>query len=135
MSPARFATAPAVVVAFLGSGLLTAAFALTLDPAGRLLLGVAAAVLLGEGLRSALLRPTLVASADGVSVVHGLSRRHYPWDEVVTVDVLGGGRPRRRAQALELDLGRTVVLVAAYRLGRPLTEVVSAVAAQRPSGN
>ncbi len=132
----RYAAAPAVVAAFLVASALAVALAMGQDAAGRLLLGLAAALLLGEGLRCALVRPTLTAGPSGVTVARGVRRQHLPWDNIAGVGDLGGGKPRRRAKALEIDLGHTVVLVPAYRLGCPLDEVVSQVAARRrPPGS
>lgn len=97
----------------------------------RFLYGVPAVVAAAEALRSALLRPTLVADADGIEVVTGLRRERHPWTEVTAVAVMGTpevARPRRWARALEIDLGERLILVPTYRLGEPVAQVAAAIA-------
>jgi hypothetical protein len=123
-----------VVIALLGLGAVAAlALAILTDGPGRFLLGVAAACAAGEALRSGLLRPTLAADADGFEVAHGLTRERHPWTAVTSVGTLqppgGGGRLRRRANAVEIDLGERLLVVPAYRLGVPVTDVVTALRA------
>jgi hypothetical protein len=98
-------------------------------PPGRLFYLILAAGALVEGLRG--LKPTLVAGPDGFDVSFGLRHESHAWDEVERVCPLdppsGGAGPRRRAKALEIDLGERLVLVPAYRLGAPVPDVVTAL--------
>ncbi|HEU0131266.1 MAG TPA: PH domain-containing protein [Mycobacteriales bacterium] len=100
---------------------------------GRLLFAIAAVAAGGEAARSLVLRPTLAADAAGVMVATGLRRQWFTWAEVEAVRTLrppsGGGRARRSANALELDLGDRLVVVPAYRLGAPPDEVVATLTA------
>lgn len=104
----------------------------------RFLFGVLAVATAVEALRGALLRPTLAADAAGIEVVSGLRRRRHPWSSVVAVGALappeGGGRLRRRANAVEIDLGERLVVVPAYRLDAPVPEIVAALSSSRGSG-
>lgn len=83
------------------------------DAIGRLLLLPAAGVLLGISLRDLLLRPTLSATPEGLTVVSGLRRVWLPWAEVHGLRVVTD----RRAPLLEIDLGDTLVVLSRARLG------------------
>lgn len=121
--PSR-ATAAVLVAA----GVLLAALALTTDPAGRVLVLPAAALLVALGVRDLLLRPVLAADAGGVAVVTGLRRLHTPWDRVERLRVVTD----RRTPVLELDLGDTVVVLGRLRLGRAPLDVLTELEAVRP---
>lgn len=115
--------------AFAAGSVAAFAVATTTDRAGRFLfvvLGLAAAV---EALRSLLLRPTIRADADGIEVVTGVRRERHPWTAVTAVRTLdppaGGARLRRRANAVEVDLGERLLVVPGYRLGAPVAEVAA----------
>ena len=73
-------------VALLG-GLVVLLLALLADPAGRLLLGVAALGLLVLGAADLLLRPRLAADPAGVQVRTLASRHRLPWSAVERVEV------------------------------------------------
>lgn len=117
-----------VVALFLGAG-ATGALAMLSAPPGRVFYLVLAAGALVEGLRG--LAPTLVARTDGFDVVLGLRRERHGWDEVDRIGALdppsAGARPRRRANALEIDLGERLLVLPAYRLGAPVPDVVTAL--------
>lgn len=101
--------------------------ALLSDAAGRLLAlpaAVAVLVLAVRDLRSGTL---LVADADGVEVLQGLRRIRVPWGEVERMRVLRD----RRAELLELDLGRTLALLSRQRLGRLPEDVLTDLLAVR----
>ena len=104
---------------------------------GRFLFLVVVAGAAVESFRAVVLRPTLRADARGIEAVVGLRRRRYPWHTVDAVEALGrpvGGRALRRfANALEIDLGDSLVHVPSYRLGAPATEVADALATLPPS--
>jgi hypothetical protein len=93
------------------------------DTPGRVLMGAAATGLLVEALRGAALRPTLRADDSGLEVVSGVVRRRYAWEAVDDVRVDTVRRRFVSATSLEIDLGDRLLLVPAYRLGRPLSEV------------
>ncbi len=113
--PDRLAVGPAARVGVLelaAAVVLTAGLTLV-DPLGRLLLALGAAVVLAVGLRDLLLRPTLVADRDGLVVVDGLARVRAPWADVERLRIVTD----RRAPLLEIDLGVRVVVLGRRRLG------------------
>ncbi len=129
----EYAAAPRVVAILLGGGAAFAALGYA-EPtgAGRLLLAVASLLCLGEGLRSALVRPVVAADPRGVEIRLTTRRVVIPWAQVEAVD---GERTKRRgvsASALRIDVGETVFYLPAYRLGASVGEVVNALAAVRP---
>ena len=105
------------------AGVAAVAWVLTIgaELPGRFLYGVLAVAATAEAVRAVALRPTLRADADGFDVVVGLRRERHAWTDVEDVAALrppsGGGHLRRRANALEIDLGDRLVVVPAYRLG------------------
>jgi hypothetical protein len=112
------ATAVLVVVAVLVGG------------EGAILAGAAAALLLLEGVHGAVVRPTLVADPDGLTVAHGLSHVRVPWDEVAAIRTAPLSH-LVRTTALEVDTGEQVFVLTGYRLGAPPTEVAAAIDALR----
>jgi hypothetical protein len=133
-----YAVRPALIGVLALGALAAVAFALLVDGPGRFLLAVAAAGAAFEAVRSALLRPTLAADADGVEVATGLTRERHPWAAVAAVAPLrppgSGGRLRRRANAVEIDLGERLLVVPAYRLGTPVPDVLTALDSLRNAG-
>ncbi len=116
----------------LARGLLATAAVLAIvtvlsDPAGRLLAGPAAVVALVLGVRDLRAGPVLLADADGVSVNTGWRRVHAGWSEIERMRVVRD----RRAELLELDLGRTVVLLARTRMDRLPPDVLTDLLAVR----
>ena len=97
-----------------------------IDPVGALLVVPAALAALGFGLRDLLLRPVLVAGADGLTVVSGVRREHAAWSEVERVREVRD----RRTPVLAIDLGDRLVVLTARRLGAPVEEVAAALAAE-----
>jgi hypothetical protein len=101
---------------------------------GRALFLVVAVGALVEATRG--LVPTLVAGDEGFEVTVGLRREQHGWDEVERIGALdppsAGARPRRRANALELDLGDRLLVLPGYRLGAPVADVVIALETLRP---
>jgi hypothetical protein len=115
------------------------AVAATTDKTGRVLfvvLGVAAAV---EALRAVLLRPTIRADANGIEVVTGVRRERHPWTAVAAVGTLDppadGARLRRRANAVEVDLGERLLVVPGYRLGAAVADVAATLEMLRTNGS
>ena len=116
----------------LARGLLAAAAVLAVvtvlsDPAGRLLAAPAALGALVLGVRDLRAGPVLVAGADGVTVDTGWRRMQATWPEVERMRVVRD----RRAELLELDLGRTVVLLSRTRLNRLPADVLTDLLAVR----
>lgn len=73
------------------------------DPAGRLIAGVAAALLALAALYGIRARPRLRVDADGLTVSGLLRRRHHPWPFVTGVRVLQVRRLGRMSSLLEID--------------------------------
>jgi hypothetical protein len=73
------------------------------DPAGRLLMGTAAAALLAAAAFGTRARPRLRVDADGVTVGGLLRPRHHPWPLVLGVRVLRTRRLGRETSVLEID--------------------------------
>ena len=90
------------VVATAVAGLGLALAVLLVDPVGRVLVGGAAALLLGLATRDALLRPRLQAGADGVTVRALSGRTTIPWPRV-RVRVRTQRRWGLRARTLEVE--------------------------------
>jgi hypothetical protein len=133
-----YAVPPGTVAALAAGSVLAFVAAPYVTGPGRALFVLAGVAAAAETLRSLLLRPTLVADADGVTVATGLTRRRHPWPAVTAVGTLappsGGGRLRRRANALEIDLGDRLVVVPGYRLGAPVDEVAAELTAFSRNG-
>jgi hypothetical protein len=113
-----------------------AALAVRVNGPGRLLFTVAAAGAAFEAVRA--LRPTLVADAEGFDVLVGVRVERHPWTHVEDLGALrppeAGARPRRRANALEIDLGERLLVLPAYRLGAPVPDVAATLAELRGIG-
>jgi hypothetical protein len=94
-------TAETALSAVAGVALAVGASAVA-DPPGRVLLAVAAAVLLAQAARDLLQRPRLSAGPDGVRVRRLRGGVHLPWHRV-HVDVRETRRLALRTVTLELD--------------------------------
>jgi hypothetical protein len=92
--------AETIVLACLGLALVPAM--VFLDTAGRLLVGLAALLVLALVLRDLLLRPRLSAGPEGVVVRTLAGRRELPWT-AVRVQVRATQRFGIRSRTLELD--------------------------------
>jgi hypothetical protein len=97
------------------------------DPAGRLLALPAAVVVLGLAVRDLRSGPLLIADAAGIEVLQGLRRVRAPWESVERMRVLRD----RRSELLEVDVGRTLVLLSRQRLGRFPEDVLTDLLAVR----
>src|SRR5205823_11360131 len=82
-----------------------AAAAVTLDPAGRLLLGLAALCLAALTVGDLVLRPRLRADSAGLEVRRLDGRRRLPWSAVREVRVDVHSRYGLAARTLEVDTG------------------------------
>jgi hypothetical protein len=131
----EFAARRGTDAAFLGAGVATALLAVALDTAGRLLLGIAAAMLLGEGLRLLLMRPILLVSPAGLTLRPGLRRIAVPWPEV---DSVAACRTRRLVAltTLEIEVSgppERLIVLPAYLLGTSPAAAAEAIEAARPA--
>ncbi len=120
------------LVALLAAASLTGlAVAVRTPPPGRFLFVVIAVAAGVETVRALVFRPTLRADERGIEVVSGVSRHRIPWHVVQAVTTLGvpdsGKALRRRADALEIDLGDRLIVVPAYRLGTSAAEAASSL--------
>jgi len=111
----------------LGSAAVLAGIALLSDPAGRLLAVPAAVAVLALAVRDLRSGPLLLADDEGVDVLQGLRRVRAPWSSVERMRVVKD----RRTELLELDIGRTLVLLSRQRLGRPPQDVLTELLAIR----
>jgi Bacterial PH domain len=120
-------------VAVLG-GLVVLLLALLADPAGRLLLGVAALGLLVLGAADLLLRPRLAADPTGVQVRTLASRHRLPWSAIERVDVDEHTRYGLTSRTLELEAGELLVVLGKRALGADPRDVADALARIRYTG-
>lgn len=121
-----FAVRPWLAAVFAAASLTGVAVAVRTQPPGRFLFLVIAVAAGVEAVRAAVFRPTLRADANGIELVRGVTRERIPWRLVQNVTALGspesGRTLRRRADALEIDLGDRLIVVPAYRLGTSAAE-------------
>jgi hypothetical protein len=105
----RWSPAPGLVaLAWLGA-LAAVAWCLLLapdgtDPAGRLIVGVAAVALLVAAVSGTVARPRLAAGADGLAVRSLAGTRRYPWPQVHRIRVLHTRRFGRVTSLLAVDV-------------------------------
>lgn len=117
----------------LGAATVTAGVVAARTPfPGRFLFLVVTAAAGAETLRAVLFRPTLRANSHGIEVVVGLHRERHPWrniDAVTTIQTPSSATTtmRRRADALEIDVGERLVVVPAYRLGTSAAEAAESL--------
>src|SRR3954452_396000 len=130
MEPVRSAWSPRpleTAVALLG-GLVVLLLAVLADPAGRLLLGVAALGLLVLGAADLVLRPRLAAAPAGVQVRTLASRHRLPWSAVDRVEVEEHTRYGLTSRTLELESGELLVVLGKRTLGADPRDVADALA-------
>ncbi|PWW22165.1 PH (Pleckstrin Homology) domain-containing protein [Geodermatophilus normandii] len=119
------------------AGALLALGALTLDAAGRVLVGAAGALLLAVALRDVVLRPRLTADGAGVVVRTLGGRDRLPWAGL-RVRLRTTRRLGVRSRLLELDTAAgpddagTLVLLGRRDLGADPAAVARALEALRP---
>jgi hypothetical protein len=102
------------------------------DPAGRLLVGLAALALFVLGGYDSLITPRLVASATGLAVRTGLRRVQLAWTQIEDVRLDERSRLGRSSRTLEIDAGRDLLVLGRHSLGREPREVYELVSAFRP---
>jgi hypothetical protein len=112
-----------------------AALALTPDTAGRLLFGVAAALLLGYVVTDLVFSPRLIANPSGIVINAPLTRARLDWADVE--DVRAETRMRRglRSTTLEVEAGALLAVFSRRALGTEPAEAAALVSAFRPRGD
>ena len=126
----------ALVAVALGLGLAL----VFLDPAGRVLVGAAALLLLGLAARDVVARPRLTAGPDGVDVRTWTRGRHLPWPGL-RVRVRETRRLGVRSRTLELDTAAgpdddgVLVVLGRRDLGADPEEVARALRALDPTAS
>lgn len=122
-SPRPIETALAV-----GGGLVILALAALADPAGRLLLGVAALGLFAVAAADLLLRPRLSADPTGLQVRTLASRHRLPWSALRRVEVDEHTRYGLTSRTLELEAGELFVVLGKRTLGADPRDVADTLA-------
>jgi hypothetical protein len=132
--PASWSPRPVETATAILGGLVVLLLAMLADPAGRLLLGVAALGLLVLGLADLLLRPRLAADRAGVQVRTLASRHRLPWSAIERVDVDEHTRYGLTSRTLELEAGELLVVLSKRALGADPRDVADALARIRYTG-
>jgi hypothetical protein len=120
-------------------GLALALAVVVLDPAGRILVGAGAGLLLALVVRDLLARPRLAAGPDGVDVRNLTGSAHLPWARL-RVRVRDSRRLGIRSRTLELDTADgpdeegVLVVLSRRDLGTDPEEVARALRALDPTG-
>lgn len=102
------------------------------DASGRLLVGLAALLLLGIGAYDSLVTPRLVASGNGLTVRTAGGRTELPWAIVRDVRLDERARLGLSSRTLEIEAGDSLVVLGRHSLGREPREVFELVSAFRP---
>ncbi|MBQ1022993.1 PH domain-containing protein [Micromonospora sp. C95] len=131
----RWRVPPALSVLKLAAAAVVLALGILLaagDPLRPVLGGLAAAALVGWGLRDLLAPVRLAVDASGVTVPAGmLSRRHLPWPTVETIQVHRRSGRGLAGPTLEIDTGDSLHLFSRLDLGADPAEVADALRAAR----
>jgi hypothetical protein len=96
------------------------------DPAGRVLVALAALVAAVLALHGTLARPRLAADSNGLTLRRLTSRRQWTWAEV-NVRVVRTKRLGRQVSTLELDAEDDLVVLGWLDLGTPPEDVADAL--------
>jgi hypothetical protein len=126
--PSAWSPRPRETALALLGGLVVLLLALLADPAGRLLLGVAALGLLVVGAADLMLRPRLAADPAGVQVRTLASRHRVPWSALERVEVDEHTRYGLTSRTLELESGELLVVLGKRTLGADPRDVADALA-------
>ena len=129
-APARWQVRSATVLGEVTSAVVLASLTALgpADRAGRLLLGLTAALLVTVAARDVRCRPVLSADGTGLRVQTGWRPRTVPWSDMVSVRVL----TERRTRVLALDGGTWLVLLGRHRLDAPPSAVHETLATFAP---
>lgn len=125
---AQWSPRPAETAIAILAGLAVLVLAVLADPAGRLLLGVAALGLLTVGAADLLLRPRLAADRAGIQVRTLASRHRLPWSAIQRVDVDEHTRYGLTSRTLELEAGELLVVLGKRTLGADPRDVADTLA-------
>jgi hypothetical protein len=109
-----------------------AALVLTSDPAGRLLFGVAIALLLGYVVSDLIFSPRLLVSRAGLVVNTPLNRARLDWADVTDIRVETRIRRGLRSTTLEIEYGDQLVVLSRRALGTEPMHAIAIVTAFRP---
>jgi PH (Pleckstrin Homology) domain-containing protein len=120
--------------AIAAAGALGAALAVLIsdDAGGRLLLGIAAVLLLGYVVSDLFFSPRLVASASGLVINAPLTRARLSWDEVHDVRADTRIRHGLRSTTLEIDAGSVLAVLSRRALGAEPVDAAQLIEAFRP---
>ncbi len=129
---------PAVLtLAATGGAVLAVLAVLTGEPAGRLLIGLAAAGLLVTAAVGTLARPRLTADSLGVTVGGIRGRRRVAWSALIQWEVASHHRLGRNVPVLELTLRQedleVLLLFSTLDLGADPVDVLAELQRARPS--
>jgi hypothetical protein len=131
---AQWSPRPVETAAAILGGVVLLLLAVVADPAGRLLLGVAALGLLAVGLADLALRPRLAADRGGVRVRTFTSRHRVPWSAIERIDVDEHTRYGLTSRTLELEAGELLVVLGKRALGADPRDVADTLARIRFTG-
>ena len=112
-----------------------AAAALSPDPAGRLLIGGGALVLLAYTVTDLLFWPRLTAGADGLLIRTPLTRTRIAWADVEEVRADARERLGLRSVTLEIDAGEQLLVFSRRALGADPERVAGLISAFKPRQN
>jgi hypothetical protein len=102
------------------------------DPAGRLILGIAAALLAGLAGTDLLVVPRLAVSAEGVTVRTLSVRRRLPWGRIDSIRLDERSRLGLSSRTLEIDAGDVLIVLGRHSLGADPRDVYPLVLALQP---
>jgi hypothetical protein len=102
------------------------------DPAGRLILGIAAVLLAGLAGTDLLVVPRLAVSAEGVTVRTLSVRRRLPWAHIESIRLDERSRLGLSSRTLEIDAGELLIVLGRHSLGADPREVYPLVLALQP---
>ena len=126
--PAQWSPRPVETALAILAGLVVLLLAVLADPAGRLLLGVAAVGLLTVGTADLLLRPRLSADRAGIQIRTLASRYRLPWSAIGRVKVDEHTRYGLTSRTLELEAGELFVVLGKRTLGADPRDVADVLA-------
>lgn len=112
-----------------GGGIVLALVAGFADAGGRLLVGLAAALVMSLGLYDTFVTPRLTASVDGLRVRTFSSRVDVRWSALTTVRLDQRARLGLTSRCLEIDDGRCLIVLGRHSLGREPREVYELIRA------
>jgi hypothetical protein len=100
------------------------------DTPGRVLIGVAVAVLLLAALFGTIARPRLAVDATGVTLRNLFGRRHWDWSQI-NVRLARTRRLGRDMPTIELDADPDLIVLGWYDLGTDPVDVMDEIRAIR----